>query len=65
MYAIRSYYEAYPIAGLFEVGMYEYDNSFVFMPLADAQTFFQMPERVNAVELFYDNPDRVSDGRVV
>jgi lipoprotein-releasing system permease protein len=55
--------KSYPIAGLFEVGMYEYDNSFIFMPLADAQTFFHMPDRVNAIELFYDNPDRVNDGR--
>jgi len=55
--------KAYPIAGLFEVGMYEYDNSFVFMPLADAQTFFHMPDRVNAVELFYDDPDLVTGGR--
>jgi lipoprotein-releasing system permease protein len=56
--------KAYPIAGLFEVGMYEYDNSFVFMPLADAQTFFHMPNRVNAIELFYRDPDQVDQARI-
>ncbi len=56
--------KAYPIAGLFEVGMYEYDNSFVFMPLADAQQFFHMPDRVNAVELFYNDPDQVTRDRL-
>jgi lipoprotein-releasing system permease protein len=56
--------KAYPIAGLFEVGMYEYDNSFVFMPLADAQTFFHMPDRVNAIELFYRDPDQVDRARI-
>ncbi|HEX9768582.1 MAG TPA: lipoprotein-releasing ABC transporter permease subunit [Kiloniellales bacterium] len=56
--------KAYPIAGLFEVGMYEYDNSFVFMPLADAQLFFRMAERVNAIELFYNDPDQVTRVRL-
>ncbi|MEE8535404.1 MAG: ABC transporter permease, partial [Kiloniellales bacterium] len=52
--------KSYPIAGLFEVGMYEYDSSFVYMPLADAQTFFRLPERVNAIEIFFADADRVS-----
>ena len=56
--------KAYPIAGLFEVGMYEYDNSFVFMPLTDAQLFFHMAERVNAIELFYNDPDQVTRVRL-
>ena len=56
--------KAYPIAGLFEVGMYEYDNSFVFMPLADAQLFFRMADRVNAIELFYNDPDQVTRVRL-
>jgi lipoprotein-releasing system permease protein len=56
--------KSYPIAGLFEVGMYEYDNSFVFMPLTDAQLFFHMPDRVNAIELFYSDPDQVTQERL-
>ncbi len=52
--------KSYPVAGLFEVGMYEYDSSFVYMPLADAQTFFRLPERVNAIEIFFADADRVS-----
>jgi len=56
--------KAYPIAGLFEVGMYDYDNSFIYMPLADAQVFFRLPDRVNAVELFYGDPDQVTRARL-
>jgi lipoprotein-releasing system permease protein len=56
--------KSYPIAGLFEVGMYEYDSSFVYMPLADAQKFFRLPDRINAVELFFADPDRVSAVRL-
>jgi lipoprotein-releasing system permease protein len=56
--------KAYPIAGLFEVGMYDYDNSFVYMPLADAQIFFRLPDGVNAVEVFYGDPDDVARARL-
>jgi lipoprotein-releasing system permease protein len=52
--------KSYPIADLFEVGMYEYDSSFVYMPLADAQKFFRFPERVNALEVFFADADRVA-----
>jgi len=49
--------KTYTIVGLFQVGMYEYDNSFIYMPLADAQLFFRQPEQVNAIEVFVDDPD--------
>ncbi|SMF70612.1 lipoprotein-releasing system permease protein [Tistlia consotensis] len=49
--------KSYPIAGYFEIGMYEYDSSFVYMPLDQAQLFFRLPDKVNAIELFLDNPD--------
>jgi lipoprotein-releasing system permease protein len=51
--------KAYRIVGLFEVGMYEYDNSFIYMPLEAAQLFFRLPKSVNAIELFVDDPDRI------
>jgi lipoprotein-releasing system permease protein len=41
------------IAGIFDVGMYEYNNGYLFMPLKAAQTFFQMPgNSVSALQLF-------------
>lgn len=49
--------KAFRIVGLFEIGMFEYDSSFVFMPLQAAQTYFQLPDRVSAIEVFVDNPD--------
>jgi lipoprotein-releasing system permease protein len=52
--------KSYDIAAQFEVGMYEYDSSFIYLPLDDAQTFFQQPDSVNAIELFVDNPDNVT-----
>ncbi|MBM3486802.1 MAG: lipoprotein-releasing ABC transporter permease subunit [Alphaproteobacteria bacterium] len=50
--------KTYRVAAIFEVGMYEYDNSFVFMPLAAAQTFFRTGDGVTNLELRLDDPDR-------
>ena len=54
---------AYHVVATFEVGMYEYDSTFVFMPLEAAQTYFQMPGQVSQIEIFADNPDKVNDIR--
>jgi lipoprotein-releasing system permease protein len=51
--------KSYRIVGLFQVGMYEYDSSFVYMPLEAAQLFFKLTGSVNAIELFVSDPDKV------
>ena len=50
---------AFKIVGTFEIGMYEYDSGFVFMPLEAAQIYFRMPEGVSNIEVFIKNPDDV------
>ncbi|AYG65852.1 MULTISPECIES: lipoprotein-releasing ABC transporter permease subunit [unclassified Rhizobium] len=55
--------KAYTIAGLFEVGMSEYDSSVVFMPLEEAQVFFNAEGIVEKIELFITNPDDVDELR--
>ena len=55
--------QSFTVGAIFEVGMYEYDNSFVYIPLADAQAYFQLPERVNAVEILVDDPERIGTYR--
>ena len=37
--------------------MYEYDSTFVYIPLDDAQAYFQLPDRVNAIEVMVDDPE--------
>ena len=54
---------AYEIAGTFSVGMYEYDNSFVFMPLKAAQVYFRMGAAVSGIELGVDEPNLVLEMR--
>jgi len=51
--------KSYRIAAVFEIGMSEYDGTFVFMPLPEAQAYFNRAGDVTAIEVYTDNPDRV------
>jgi len=55
--------KVYKIAAVFEIGMSEYDSAFVFMPLKEAQAYFNRSGDVTAIEVYTDNPDRVDDYR--
>jgi lipoprotein-releasing system permease protein len=58
--------KTYRIVALFDVGFYEYDNSFIYAPLAAAQLFFRMPEAVTDLEVFVANADDASRaGRMI
>jgi lipoprotein-releasing system permease protein len=48
---------SYPIVATFNIGMYEYDSGFVFMPLEAAQTYFRLPDAVTTLEIFVEDPD--------
>ncbi|MBX6368638.1 MAG: lipoprotein-releasing ABC transporter permease subunit [Rhodospirillales bacterium] len=51
--------KAFRVAGLFELGMSEYDSSLIFTAMPIAQTFFRVPEAVTSLEVFVDDPDSV------
>ena len=51
--------KTYRVAATFLVGMYEYDSTFIYMPLPAAQVFFRLKGAVSGVEMFLDNPDDV------
>jgi lipoprotein-releasing system permease protein len=53
----------YKIVAVFEVGMSEYDSSIVFMPLTEAQAYFNRAGDVTAIEVYVNNPDRVNTFR--
>jgi lipoprotein-releasing system permease protein len=55
--------KVYKIAAVFEIGMSEYDSAFVFMPLKEAQAYFNRSGDVTAIEVYTDNPDRVDGYR--
>jgi lipoprotein-releasing system permease protein len=52
---------AYKVAATFNIGMYEYDSSFIFMPLKAAQVYFQLPKAVSNLEVFVTKPDDARD----
>src|SRR6266852_1648858 len=55
----------YRIAAVFEIGMSEYDAAFVFMPLTEAQAYFNRTGDVTAIEIYTDEPDRVDRFRTL
>jgi len=51
---------AYHVAAIFEIGVYDYDQSFVVMPMQDAQTLLLTGDTVGMIEVTTDDPDHVS-----
>jgi len=49
----------FEVAAVFNAGMIHYDQSFVFIPLASAQKFFQLGEGVTGIEVFTENPEKI------
>ncbi len=55
--------KAYPVVAVFEIGMSEFDSMFVFMPLPEAQAYFNRDDDVNVIEVFIENADRTQQVR--
>jgi lipoprotein-releasing system permease protein len=51
--------KAYPVIAIFQIGMSEYDSTYVFMPFAEAQAYFNVGEAAQAIEVYLDDPDEV------
>ena len=50
---------SYRVAAVFEVGIYDYDNAYIVMPMADAQSLLMLGDAVGMVEIQTVDPDRV------
>ena len=55
--------KGYPVTAVFEIGMSEYDASIVFLPLTEAQAYFNSDGIVQSIEVFLDDPDKVDELR--
>ena len=55
--------KAYRVSGTFRIGMSEYDQTFIFMPLKEAQLFFGLDKAVQGIELMVAAPDQVQAWR--
>src|SRR4029077_14389422 len=50
--------KSFKVVAIFDVGMYEYDSAYVFMPLEAAQLYFALKQQANQIEISIDDPDR-------
>ena len=51
--------KVYPVVAIFQIGMAEFDNLFVYMPLPEAQAFFNKDDEASVVELFIKKPEEI------
>jgi lipoprotein-releasing system permease protein len=49
--------ESFKVVAIFQTGMAQYDSSFVFIPLAAAQTLFQQPNAATQIQVYVTDPD--------
>lgn len=54
-------YLSYPVAAVVEIGVYQFDESFIGMPLDEAQRFFRLGDTVANIELMLTAPEAVDD----
>ena len=52
---------AYHVSAIFEIGIYDYDQAFVVMPMKDAQTLLLTGDTVGMIEVKTNDPDNVSE----
>jgi len=57
--------KSYEIVGVFNVGMYEYDATFMFLPFEDAQAYLLLDDAATAIEVFVDDPEQIEAFRPV
>jgi len=55
--------KAYTVSAIYEIGMSEYDATIIFMPLEEAQLFFNAEGLVQSIEIFVEHPDVVEELR--
>lgn len=53
--------KAYPVAGIFSIGMFSYDNGLIVLPFEEAQVYFKLKDNggdnASLIEVMIDNPD--------
>jgi lipoprotein-releasing system permease protein len=55
--------KAYTVSAIYEIGMSEYDSTIIFMPLEEAQLYFNAEGLVQSIEIFVEHPDVVEELR--
>lgn len=56
--------KSYTVKAIFQVGQSQYDKSVIFMPLPEAQRFFNKNGEVDYLEIFVDDPQQVDTAAI-
>lgn len=51
--------KTFEVIGVFDAGLYQYDQAFVFIPLHTAQKFFRLGDGVTGIEVFTAHPEKI------
>lgn len=51
----------YTVVAVFDVGMFEYDSAFVYLPFEAAQVYFRLQNQASAVEVRLAEPDKARE----
>ncbi len=51
--------KSFKVIAVFDVGMYEYDSTFIYIPLRDARALFQTGDGVSFIEAMVENPEKL------
>jgi len=52
---------AYDVGAIFEIGIYDFDDKFIIMPMKDAQTLLLLGDQVGMVEVKTKDPEKVAE----
>ena len=55
--------KAYPVSAIFQIGMSEFDATLLYMPLPEAQAFFNKDGEATLIEAYVANPDNMDEVR--
>ncbi|MCW2273465.1 lipoprotein-releasing ABC transporter permease subunit [Rhodoblastus acidophilus] len=56
--------KAYPVKAIFQFGLSDFDQLFVYLPLEEAQAFFNKPGEVSVIQGFVDDPAHMDEVRM-
>jgi lipoprotein-releasing system permease protein len=55
--------KSYAVSAIFQAGMFQYDNTFIFLPQAEAQAYFNKDGQADVIEVYVDDPDHMDGMR--
>ncbi len=51
----------YEVGAIFEIGLYDFDETFVIMPMSDAQRLLLLGDKIGLIEVTVTDPDNVGE----